>query len=111
MTGMTPAWLTLMRSMAMMRSSGVRNHAVAGESGKKNLLYSRVCSHVCRVNTVIISKGRESYAPEDNGDNEGDDSGDDHQPAKQARRGEPEYAMRPFGRAYHCQGMKFSVLM
>lgn len=33
----TPAWFTLMRSIAMTRSSGVRNHAVAGESGKKNL--------------------------------------------------------------------------
>jgi hypothetical protein len=28
--------LTLMRSTALTRSSGVRNHAVVGESGKKN---------------------------------------------------------------------------
>ena len=33
----TPAWLTLIRSTAMIRSSGVRKRAVAGESGKKNL--------------------------------------------------------------------------
>ena len=30
-----------MRSTAMTRSSGVRNHAVAGESGKKNLIIRR----------------------------------------------------------------------
>ena len=30
----TPAWLALIRSMAMIFSSRVRNRAVAGESGK-----------------------------------------------------------------------------
>lgn len=32
-----PAWLIFIRSTAMMRSLGVRNHAVCGELGKKNL--------------------------------------------------------------------------
>ena len=33
----TPVWLTLMRSTALTRSSGVKNRAFAGESGKNNL--------------------------------------------------------------------------
>ena len=54
----TPAWLTLMRSTAMTRSSGVRNHAVAGESGKKNLMRKvRMCQSEQRRDT-----------PEDDGD-------------------------------------------
>jgi len=32
----TPVWLILIRSTAKTRSSGVRNRAVVGESGKKN---------------------------------------------------------------------------
>jgi hypothetical protein len=41
-----PVWLTLIRSTALTRSSGVRNHAFAGESGKKNLCWS-LASWLC----------------------------------------------------------------
>ena len=33
----TPVWFALIRFTAMTRSSGVKNHAFVGESGKKNL--------------------------------------------------------------------------
>jgi hypothetical protein len=33
----TPVWFSLILSTALMRSSGVKNHAVVGESGKRNL--------------------------------------------------------------------------
>ena len=32
----TPAWLSRMRTIALTRSSGVKNQAFVGESGKKN---------------------------------------------------------------------------
>ncbi len=63
-----------MRSIAMTRSSGVRNHAVADESGKKNLV----------INEHISQRwGRtERGLPEENGDHERDDPGDDHEPVE-----------------------------
>lgn len=56
----------------MIRSSGVRNQAFAGESGKKNLPW--------RVRTY--SKHRRTWwnIPEQNRDDECDASGDDHEP-------------------------------
>lgn len=48
----TPVWLTLILSIAIARSSGVKNHAVAGESGNQRKYATAVAS----VMTPVIIK-------------------------------------------------------
>ena len=79
----TPAWFTLMRSIAITRSSAVRNHAFAGESGKKNLhAYVAYDESLSRSATRCRdAETQKRGAPEQHGDHKGDYPGDDHQPS------------------------------
>lgn len=68
----TPDWFTLIRCTASVRSSGVKNEAVVGESGKKNLKKPLLAS---------VYKFAESQSlPEKHGSDQGDATSDDHQP-------------------------------
>ena len=71
----TPDWLTLMRSTAMIRSSGVRNHAVCGESGKANL--ERETGIQRHGRTWIV---RRNDVPESNGNDQCYNTSEDHEP-------------------------------
>lgn len=72
----TPAWFPLIRSTAMMRSSGVRNQAFVGESGNKNL-----CRGVRERDAQAVPCAPEKYR-----DDKGDRAEDDHEPVVERRQ-------------------------
>lgn len=58
----TPAWLPLMRLTAVARSSGVKNQAFVGESGKRNLkqIYLVGKTYGVLVDSPVGDRGNES---------------------------------------------------
>lgn len=92
----------------MTRSSGVRNQAVAGESGKRNLRIGTTSGGV--ISNKSQSRTSETLViPKEYGDHEGDDTSDQHQPRKSIH----EVLICPFRRfeSYHCHGKRLPVLI
>ena len=101
----TPAWLTLIRSTAMMRSSGVRNHALAGESGNRNL----GVTDESLPNTKCKKNSSRAYAPESDSNHKGDNAGDDHQPASVRASVLHGSCHKTGSRANHCHACRTSL--
>lgn len=99
----TPAWFTLIRSIATTRSSAVRNHAFAGESGKKNLRPTR--------RSFLLDRQANSagHVPEYDRDHERNNPGDDHQPVGFNHVRE-EWSFAGL-RTHHCHGSSTSCWM